>query len=312
MKSAIALFFLPLAFMVITTNGLQFGEASPGKRKKNKKKSQGFTQKQKTQNFFHKEPPPPPPPAIIKVDSQTNYASFTHQLSVELRKRPLGRGSLEHFLMKIADPMLANTGEWVEFGCATGKTIGRIFKRRKELGSKRVVHGFDSFKGLPSTWRPATVGGVQFQEKWLKQGSFDRSGQPPFEDPTNVQWHVGWFNETVQAFAKNPESVAVGPITFAHMDADIYSSTAQVFENIEHRLAPGAYLVFDDLLGYPEYQDHEMKALYEMLKRTGRSLKVIGYPGPLLIELPSNLKIGLMLQKGEHKNIPQNALVQLI
>mmetsp|Transcript_28348 Transcript_28348/g.80097 ORF Transcript_28348/g.80097 Transcript_28348/m.80097 type:complete len:329 (+) Transcript_28348:73-1059(+) len=328
MKSAAALFCLPLALLAVTGTGLQHdgvkkkkahhkrkhghaqeAQVSPAQSlyfmEQQRKKAQGLPQK--------KEPPPPLPPSQIKVGSNTSYGAFTHQLVDELRKRPLGRSSLEHFLKKVAQTAeFASAGEWVEFGCATGRTMSRIVQRRKELGVPRVVHGFDSFQGLPSTWRSATVGGVSFQEKWLHQGSFSRNGLPPFWDPSSVQWHIGWFNETAPAFAKDPLSLAVGNISFAHMDADIYSSTAQIFESLEHRLAPGAYLVFDDLIGYPEYQEHEMKALYEMLKRTGRTLNVIGFPGPLLFELPERVRFALQLQKGENQNLPQNALVQLL
>ena len=42
-----------------------------------------------------------------------------------------------------------------------------------------------------------------------------------------------------------------------HIDCDLYSSTAAVFERVADRLAPDAVIVFDELLNYPEYRRHE-------------------------------------------------------
>lgn len=44
--------------------------------------------------------------------------------------------------------------------------------------------------------------------------------------------------------------------------------------------------VFDELVAYPEYRSHEMLALYEMLQRTKRRVRVIGWPGPDLLPVP--------------------------
>jgi hypothetical protein len=35
------------------------------------------------------------------------------------------------------------------------------------------------------------------------------------------------------------------------------------------------------LVNYPAYRDHEVKAMWEWLRRTGRKLEVIGMMGPL-------------------------------
>merc|ERR1719197_1244389 len=239
------------------------------------------------------------------------YAEFVHEVVDALRQRPFRQSSLDYFLRTVP-PEIARTGEWVEFGCWSGRTIKTIADRRIQLGGRRVVHDFDSFQGLPEKWRNATTGGKKFEDSLASKGSFDRHGKPPFEDASRVQWHIGWYNETASAFGSDAESLAVGNVTFAHMDADIYSSTEQVFKAIEHRFAPGVFLVFDELIGYPEYKEHEMKALYELLQRGKRTLKVIGYPGPVVLESPDDIRKGICKQGGEHGAYPQSALVQLM
>lgn len=43
---------------------------------------------------------------------------------------------------------------------------------------------------------------------------------------------------------------------------------------LDKHIAPGCILLFDDLVNYPGYQDHEILALWEWLEATGRKLEV--------------------------------------
>lgn len=124
---------------------------------------------------------------------------------------------------------------------------------------KDTVHSFDSFMGLPETWRQG-----------FEKGHFSRQGQPPYND-AQVTWHVGWFDETLPAFMESN----TGDVTFVHVDCDLYSSTDCIFRCIEHRLAKNAIIVFDELLRYKGFENHEFKAFCEMLKRTGRSFEIL-------------------------------------
>lgn len=248
------------------------------------------------------------PPELLSASPDGSYTAFVHEFISALRDRPFSMKSLDYFLDNFAEPV-ADTGEWAEFGVWTGKTITRICNFRKKYGSARIVHGFDSFIGLPNDWRNATTGGQQFEGKYLNKGSFNVDGIPPFDDPSKVEWHVGWFNTTAGAFAHN---ASIGNITFLHMDADMYSSTVQVFEALEHKLHPGVFIVFDEIIGYPEYMENELQAFYELLQRTGRSAKVIGYPGPYVIEDPEELRRDICKQGLEQVAYPQSALVQLM
>ena len=49
---------------------------------------------------------------------------------------------------------------------------------------------------------------------------------------------------------------------------------------------PTPVLSAAQLVNYPAYRDHEVKAMWEWLRRTGRKLEVIGMMGPLQQVLP--------------------------
>jgi len=114
-----------------------------------------------------------------------------------------------------------------------------------------VVHGFDSFEGLPEAWTGSREGA----------GAFDVGGKPPELPASNVEFHVGWFDETVPAFA----AVTTEPLRFVHLDADLYSSTRTVFDALSDRFVPGTIVVFDEYFGYHGWRRHEHRAFEEFL-----------------------------------------------
>jgi len=142
-------------------------------------------------------------------------------------------------------------GLCMEFGVATGNTISAL---AAALGPDRVIHGFDSFEGLPENWG----GHVE------RRGAFGRKGAAP-RVPGNVVLHQGWFEDTVPAFA----AVHPDPAAFIHMDADLYSSTRTVLEALSDRIVPGTVILFDEYFNYPNWQNHEFKAWQEFTAARG-------------------------------------------
>ena len=49
---------------------------------------------------------------------------------------------------------------------------------------------------------------------------------------------------------------------------------------LDQHIAPGCVLLFDDLINYPDYRDHEIKALWEWLDSTGRKVEVSNVNAP--------------------------------
>jgi len=144
----------------------------------------------------------------------------------------------------------------LEFGVGDGGSLRHL------AASGRVLHGFDSFEGLPEHWSGT------FERK----GKFSRGGALP-NVPSNVALHPGWFNATLPEFLKtHPNHVA-----FLHVDCDIYASTRTVFDLLGSRLRPGTVIVFDEYFNYPNWRRHEWKAFQEFIRDSGFSYSYLGF-----------------------------------
>lgn len=124
----------------------------------------------------------------------------------------------------------------------------------------RGLHCFDSFEGLPEAW-----GG-------LPAGSLTCHGRLP-QLPWDCVIVQGLFQDTLPGFlAERPER----PVAFAHIDCDLYSSTAFVLEMISPRLRPGSVLVFDELFDYRGMTiDHEAKAFLEWYRESPLDVELV-------------------------------------
>ena len=143
-------------------------------------------------------------------------------------------------------------GLWLEFGVWKGETMRQIAEHRQH----GHVYGFDSFRGLPEAWG---------SDHAMSAGAFDMQGRVPFPETKTIKWQPGWFNVTLPIFL-NRAAIRHKPVRFIHIDCDLYSSTKCVFDELKDRLVPGVYLTFDELFNYPDYKEHEMRALWEMLR----------------------------------------------
>lgn len=142
----------------------------------------------------------------------------------------------------------------LEFGVFSGTTLRIIAAVRKD----GRVYGFDSFQGLPETWRTG-----------FPAGAF-AARIPEVEGAKMV---VGWFNETLPQFLQEHPGV----VDFVHVDCDLYSSTKTVLDLVGPRLRPGSMLLFDEFFNYPGWQDHEFKAWSEYVARTGTRFEYEAY-----------------------------------
>ena len=139
-------------------------------------------------------------------------------------------------------------GLTLECGVYFGRSLGLIAAH-----TDGAVHGFDSFQGLPEAWS-AREGA----------GAYSTAGRRPTVART-VELHAGWFEDTLPPFfAAHP-----GAIRLLHIDCDLYSSTRTVLEAADGRLVPGSVVVFDDLLGYPGHEHHELRAFEEFVAARG-------------------------------------------
>lgn len=126
----------------------------------------------------------------------------------------------------------------VEFGTGDGTSTRAISKRMP-------VMTFDHFGGLPEKWRDG-----------FEQGMFAQRQIPNIPCSVIVN---GLFNQTLPS-APLPNKVAL-----LHVDCDLYSSTKTIFERAKDLIHVGAVIVFDELIDYPGWRDHEHKAWTELL-----------------------------------------------
>jgi predicted O-methyltransferase YrrM len=188
----------------------------------------------------------------LQIQARDSSAEFVSRMMPDAARFESREALLKDAIRKIANI----PGRICEFGVYSGYTLRLLADEAPD----RQVHGFDSFDGLPGDWRPG-----------FPQGTF-KTSVPNFTQQ-NIQLHIGWFDKTLPDFANKLSD----QIALAHIDCDLYSSTKCVLENIIPRLAKGAILVFDEYFNYPGWQEHEHKAMTEVINKFGLQIAYLGF-----------------------------------
>jgi len=136
----------------------------------------------------------------------------------------------------------------LEFGVFSGRTINALADK---LPNHRL-YGFDSFEGLPETWRND-----------FTKGTFKVDVLPQVR--ANVSLVKGWFDGTLPKFLIDN----VGSVGLLHVDCDLYSSTKTVLNLLKDRFRNGSVIVFDEYFNYPGWEQHEYKAFAEFVEESG-------------------------------------------
>lgn len=148
----------------------------------------------------------------------------------------------------------------LEFGVHVGSTIRVIASN-----TSKIVYGFDSFQGLPEFWSGA--GG-------LPAGTF--ACDPPKNLPANVELVIGWFEDTLPDFVEYHKDEK---ISVMHIDCDVYSGARTVLSLTKHMIQHGTIIIFDEIMGYPDWENGEFKAFCQFLEETGYGWECIGIHG---------------------------------
>jgi hypothetical protein len=141
---------------------------------------------------------------------------------------------------------------YLEFGVFSGHSMRYWSRKLKNPAS--ILHGFDSFEGLPES------GG-----RWRK-GQFDVGGQIPKIDDPRVKFFKGWFDQTLPHYTVPPHAVLV-----INMDADLYSSTIYVLNQLRPHIKPGTFIYFDEM----NHLEHEPRAFDEFTAATGLTFQAV-------------------------------------
>ena len=164
-----------------------------------------------------------------------------------------GSGFIDRKYFQFCMNQVQVDGLWMECGVYSGASLREI----REFAPKTIktVYGADSFEGLPEAW-------VKSQNETLPKSFFYMSGQPPnYLKTKGIELVVGYFEDTIDKFLEEHEE----PIAFLHLDADLYSSTKTILDALisKNRLVKGSIICLDELFGYENYQEGELKAILE-------------------------------------------------
>lgn len=142
---------------------------------------------------------------------------------------------------------------YLEFGVYQGESMRYWSDLLKNPAS--VLHGFDSFEGLPEHWGDGHP-----------KGRFSTGGALPEIADNRVQFFKGWFNETLPKYSLPSHQRLV-----INIDADLYTSTKYVLDILGERIEIGAWLYFDE---FSDWQ-HEFRAFREFIRDTGMRFQAI-------------------------------------
>ncbi len=181
--------------------------------------------------------------------ARTLYQISTHTMTRPVRAKALW--SLCRDTLRAGVP-----GDFVECGVWRGGSAGlmAVTLRRFEKGTRRRLHLFDSFEGLPE---PGTEDGAKAADYWkstegsehafihrcvagadLVRSFLHERLRIPREQ---VVFHEGWFHDTLPRLDAD-----FGPIAVLRLDGDWYDSTRICFEHLYDRLSPGGVVLLDD------------------------------------------------------------------
>lgn len=210
----------------------------------------------------------------VALDQRGDHAAVAQQLDNLHADKRVYRGavdSLRYARSKstAATRRFSTTRETLVFALEEAKKEGLVLELGVRYGistrwiaerADSVVHGFDSFEGLPEEWHV------------LPKGSYSTHGALP-EVPSNVELHVGLFATALPPFLATHE----GPVRFLNVDCDLYSATACALELLGDRIVPGTVLVFDEYLLNDEWRNDEFKAFQEAVARRGWKYEYLAF-----------------------------------
>lgn len=159
--------------------------------------------------------------------------------------------SLINFSLELAE----NEGLFIEFGVFKGTTINFISNT-----TDKTVYSFDSFEGLPQSWRDG-----------FSEGTFKLNNIPKVNK--NVKLIKGLFEESIPSFLKENEDTC----SFIHIDCDLYSSTKTIFDLLHSKIKKNTIIVFDEFFNYPGWKNGEYKAFMEFVEYYKIKYEYIGY-----------------------------------
>jgi O-methyltransferase len=194
----------------------------------------------------------------------------------------LSRGELLQFIRAFARASEIGPGYYMEFGVLNGSSMVEAWGMLR--GTLTHLYGFDSFAGLPP-------GSIQDElSKPLmpafKQGNFRSMSRDRVEelilastfnlDSDMVTLSEGFFEESLPSFdvARLEDK---GPCLVAHVDCDLYSSSAAVFRFLDPIVTTGTWLLLDDYWHYRGSPMHGQRRAFDEWMSTSSRIGATEY-----------------------------------
>ncbi len=155
----------------------------------------------------------------------------------------------------------------LEFGVADGYSFTKKLYAvcYLKMEDRIMVHGFDTFKGLPDETSSADhslVVGDEWSEGHYK-GRYDNLTKYCRGKYKNFKLHKGLFEETITD--NFLETLAEQPPILIWVDCDYYSSNKVIFERLIPYIPTGCVIYFDDIyFNFSSRFTGEMKAVWEV------------------------------------------------
>jgi hypothetical protein len=137
----------------------------------------------------------------------------------------------------------------IEFGTSDGYSFVKLLyaTRYLHLTDRIMVHGFDSFEGMPASADEKDEDWVT-RDNWVPgqfKGRYEQLDAYCSQRYSNYRLHKGYFEQTVDdAFLA---SLAECAPVLVWIDCDYYSSAKTIFERMLDHLPNGCVIYFDDL-----------------------------------------------------------------
>ncbi len=148
----------------------------------------------------------------------------------------------------------------LEFGVGHG-TSGNILA---ETIQNEKIYGFDSFKGFFK---------VSDSSYWFKVNKTFTKTKPNMKQ--NYEIIEGFVENTLDDFV-NKININDYDSFFIHLDLDIYEPTKKVLSTFL-KYKKKTFVMFDQLLNYEEFEQHEWKAFYEEVIKKNIKYKIIAF-----------------------------------
>ena len=176
-----------------------------------------------------------------------------------LRERSFGRAPVsfperEQIFDLMAEKIRDKMVLYLEFGVFEGYSIK--YWSNLLTDPRAMLHGFDSFEGLPEHWKEDHP-----------KGRFALGGAPPEISDTRVKFIQGWFDQTLPLYVMPPHEQLI-----INIDCDLYSSTKYVLDHFKTSMPIGTVLYFDEFGSW----DHESRAFREFVDDTHMQFELLG------------------------------------